>query len=83
MRQTRFEIIDRLRYTLGHGEETEHVIDWARDVWETSDLLIKLVGRECAHQIINAMNVCPDSGTPYDLASYDLINEHANQCLLN
>lgn len=83
MRQTRCEIINGLRYMLGHSEETELVIDWVRDVWETSDHFVKRVGRECAHQIINAMNVCPDSDTPYDLASYDLTNEYAHQCLLN
>lgn len=83
MRQTRFVIINGLRSVLGHSEEAEHVIDWVRDLRETSDLLVKLVDRECAHQIINAMNVCSDPGTPYDLASYDLAHEHANQCLLN
>ncbi len=83
MRQTRFGTINRLRDVFGRSEETEHVIDWVQDVWETYDLLVKLVGRECAHQIINAMDVCPDPGTPDDLTSYDHINAHANHCLLN
>ena len=83
MRQTRFEIIKELQCMLGYSEETEHVIDWVRDVWETYDFLVKRIGRERAHQIINAMEVCPDVITRDDLTPYNHANEQTNQCLLN
>jgi len=60
MKQTKLEIIKELHCMLGHSEETEHVIDWVHDTWETYDFLVKRIGREHAYRIINAMDVCPD-----------------------
>jgi hypothetical protein len=83
MRPTRFEMINELRRILGHNEETEHVIDWVQDAWQTYDVLIECVGRERAHQIINAMDILPDVVTWHDLTSYGHANEHASPYLLN
>lgn len=83
MRQTRFASIDELRHMLGHSEETEHMIDWIQDAWQTYDLLIKRIGREHAHQIINAMERAPDDVSLYGLTSYDHTNEWTCIHLLN
>jgi hypothetical protein len=83
MRQTRLEIIKELSSVLGHSEETEHVIDWVQEVWETYDFLVKRVGREHAHQIMNAIDVCPDVFPQDDLTLYRHTHEQMNQCLLN
>jgi hypothetical protein len=78
MRPTRFEMMNELRRILGHNEETEHMIDWIQDAWQTYDVLIERVGRERAHQIINAMDLFPAVVIRDDLTSYDPTNEHAN-----
>lgn len=83
MKQARLEIIKELHYIFGHSEETEHVIDWVQDTWETYDFLIKRIGREHAHQIMNAMDICPDVFSQDDLTSYRHTHEQMNQCLLN
>lgn len=83
MKRTRFEMIKELQGVLGHSEETEHIIDWIRDAWETSDFLVKRIGREHAYQIINAIEVCPSGSIQGSLAPYDHTSEHANQYLLN
>jgi len=76
-------MMNELRRVLGHTEETEILIDWVQDAWQTYDVLIERVGRERAHQIINAVNLFPDVVTRHDLTSYDHTDEHANQYLLN
>jgi hypothetical protein len=83
MRPTRFEMKNELRSILGHTEETEILIDWLQDAWQTYDALIKRVGKECASQIINTMDIFPDVVTQHDLIVYDHANEHVDQYLLN
>ena len=83
MKPTRFEMLNELRSILGHSEETEHLIDWLQDAWQTYDALIERVGRERAYQIINAIDIFPDTVTQHDLTFYDHTNEHADQYLLN
>ncbi len=83
MRSTRFEMMDELRSIIGHTEETEILIDWLKDAWQTYDALIKRVGKERAYQMINAIDIFPDTVTPHDLTSYDHTSEHADQCFLN
>ena len=83
MRPTRFEMMNELRSILGHTEETEILIDWLQDAWQTYDALIKRVGKERAYQILNAMDIFPDAVTQHNLISYDHTNEHIDQYLLN
>ena len=83
MRPTRFEMIHKLRRILGPTEETEILIDWLQDVWQTYDALIERVGKERAYQTINAMDIFPDAVTQHDLTSYDTTNEQTNPYLLN
>ena len=83
MRPTRFEVMNELRSILGHAEETEILIDWLQDAWQTYDALIERVGKERAYQIIHTMGLFPDAVTQPDLASYDHTNEHVDQYLLN
>jgi hypothetical protein len=71
-------MLKELRRILGHNEETEHVIDWVQDAWQTYDVLIERVGRERAHQIINAMDIFPAVATRDDLASCNHTNAYAN-----
>ena len=83
MKPTRFEVMNELRGILGHTEETEHLIDWLQDAWQTYDALIERVGKERAYQIINVLDMLPDVVTQHDLISYDHTNEHIDQYLLN
>ena len=83
MRPTRLEAVKELRRILGYSEETEHVIDWMRDAWETSDFLVKRIGRERTYQITNAMEVYLDDMMRDHLVSYDHTSDYANQYLLN
>jgi hypothetical protein len=41
-----------LRHELGDSQETEILIDWLLDMWETMDLLVQRFG-ERAHKIIH------------------------------
>lgn len=38
------------------GEDTEHVIDWLTDAWETLDLLIERFGSSRAFQLYTAQD---------------------------
>ncbi len=83
MSPTRFEMMNELRRLLGMAEETEMLIDWVQDAWQTYDLLIERIGEEYAHQIMNAINLLPEDDIQNDLTAYDHTRERANQCLLN
>ncbi len=54
MKKTRAEILTELRHRLGVSENTEHLLDWIFDVWETRDFLLRLLGREYTNAIIEA-----------------------------
>jgi hypothetical protein len=76
MRHTRLEVINELYGVFGHNEETEQIIDWVRDTWETSDFLVKRVGRESAYRILNAMDLSPEAVfSPEDLTPYNHAHE--------
>jgi hypothetical protein len=51
---TRMVIEKQLRRELGPCEETEILLDWLRDTWETGDLLEKRFGTERARALITA-----------------------------
>ncbi|WP_376797467.1 hypothetical protein [Thermogemmatispora sp.] len=65
---SRQDIIAALRTELGPGEETEHLIDWLLDMWETIDLLIARFGAARAWQII----ATPASLWPQPISSEEL-----------
>ncbi|MBX5449473.1 hypothetical protein [Thermogemmatispora sp.] len=52
--RSRQDLIAALREELGPSEESEHLIDWLLDMWETIDLLIARFGAARAWQIIAA-----------------------------
>jgi hypothetical protein len=54
MKKTRAEVLIELRHRLGTSENTEHLIDWLLDVWETRDFLLRLLGREYTATVIEA-----------------------------
>ncbi len=49
---TRQDVLAVVRYELGDSQETEILIDWILDMWETMDLLMQRFG-EHAHKIIH------------------------------
>jgi hypothetical protein len=51
---TRHYIKQVLRHELGNTEETEHLIDYVQELWETWDMLIERFGTKDAQKIINA-----------------------------
>jgi hypothetical protein len=54
MINTRHAILEQLRQELGPAEQTEILIDYIEDLWETIDLLREQFGKERAQQIITA-----------------------------
>ena len=83
MKQTRSEMIKALRCTLGHSEETEHVIDWVQDAWSTYDFLSKLIGKSYACQIMEATDVEDAFIELEEGVSHERTFEYINGCLLN
>jgi hypothetical protein len=51
---TRQDILRILLHELGDSEETQHLLDYTRDLWETKDLLTERFGSEAARKIIEA-----------------------------
>lgn len=51
---TRYYVQQILRHELENTEETEHLLDYLTDAWETMDLLIGKFGREDAIKLITA-----------------------------
>ena len=50
----RHTVIILLRQTLEHEVETEHLIDWIEEMWETIDTLVQRFGEAEANKIIHA-----------------------------
>ena len=49
---TRHDVLTILQHELDNSEETEHLCDYLKDMWETIDLLIGRIGVEQAQKII-------------------------------
>jgi hypothetical protein len=47
-------IVQQLRQELGETEETEHLIDWLLDAWETLEILRDRFGEAKALQLLTA-----------------------------
>jgi hypothetical protein len=54
MTNTRYTLVKQLKQELGSAEQTEILIDYIEELWETVDLLRKRFGAKQAQQIINA-----------------------------
>ncbi len=83
MRLTRFEMMNELRRMVGPTEETEILIDWLQDAWQTYDALIECVGKKHAYQAINAVDLFHNVVTQHDLTSYNSTDEQTNRYFLN
>ncbi|MBX5459347.1 MAG: hypothetical protein IRZ31_20850 [Thermogemmatispora sp.] len=66
---SRQDHLSALRAELGASEETEHLIDWLLDMWETIDLLIARFGAARAWQII----ATPATLWPQPISSEELV----------
>jgi hypothetical protein len=51
---TRYYIKQVLQHELGDTEETNHILDYVQELWETTDMLVERFGIEDAQKIINA-----------------------------
>ncbi len=51
---TRQEMVTVLLHELGDTQETQHLLDYIKEMWETIDLLRKRFGLEATHKIIDA-----------------------------
>ena len=78
MRQTRFEMMRELRRLIGNNEETEHLIDWLLDAWQTYDGLVERVGQECASQMMNVVETASGFPRRHNLTPYNHASERAN-----
>jgi len=58
-RPHRHAVIHVLREELGASLDTEHLIEWIEDQWETTDLLVTYFGEENALKIIHARSEVP------------------------
>ncbi|HEU5383710.1 MAG TPA: hypothetical protein VFV38_50560 [Ktedonobacteraceae bacterium] len=54
MNSTQQYIVQQLRKELGEAEETEHLIDWLLDAWETLEILRDRFGETRALQLLTA-----------------------------
>jgi hypothetical protein len=61
---TRSHMIDFLRSELDKAEQTDHLLDYLEDAWETVDLLSWRFGRENALKIIAAPPASSDFVSP-------------------
>ena len=57
--KTRVALENELRRECGDTPETDLLIDWLKDAWETRDLFVALFGPERAHAIIHAPAFLP------------------------
>ena len=53
------ELIAQLRTELGAGEDTEHLIDWLQDAWETLEMLRARFGEARALHLYTASAPLP------------------------
>jgi hypothetical protein len=56
---TRYDLLQRIREEQGNSEQTEILIDYIEELWETIDLLHKQFGKERTEEIINASSPFP------------------------
>lgn len=54
MQATRYEILEKIREELGESEETEMLVDYIQDLWETVDLLKRKFSQERTLEIMHA-----------------------------
>ena len=54
VKRSQGELIEQLRNELGAGENTEHLIDWLQDAWETLAMLKAQFGEARALQLYTA-----------------------------
>jgi hypothetical protein len=83
MKKTRAEILIELRHRLGANENTEHLLDWIFDVWETRDFLLRLLGREYTNTIIEATESSFTDILPDERVLCELPLEEVNSFALN
>ena len=81
MRKTRADILIELEHRFGHSEETEHLLDWVRDLWETRDLLLKRLGSAYTMVILNAEASCSLGFRLDDLVTEEVLQEIPNALL--
>ncbi len=55
---TRYELIEQIREEEEKSEQTEILIDYIQELWETIDLLQQRFGTERAQAIINTPSPC-------------------------
>ena len=79
MSKPRTEILTQLWCQLGPGEQTEHLIDWILDVWETMDFLLKRFGRVSTFMIVEAVE---SSSTDFRLDDF-VVCEPTHEALLS
>ena len=61
---TRHDLIAQIREEGGEGEQTEILIDYIQELWETIDLLQQRFGKKRTQEIVEA------SSPPYLLADF-------------
>jgi hypothetical protein len=83
MKQARCEMIQALRRTLDHSEETEQVIDWIQDAWDTYDFLSRLIGRSYACRIMEAVDEENAFIELQESVAHEHTSDYINGCMLN
>lgn len=83
MRKTRTEILMELQHHLGQSEQTEHLIDWVLDIWETRDLLVRRLGRTYASAIVDAVDASSPALSLDDFVVCEFAHEEMQHSLLN
>lgn len=83
MRKTQMEIITDLRHRLGQNEQTEHLIDWVLDMWETRKFLLKRFGRAYTFTIVEAVESCSSALPLDDFVLCEPSHEEVSRSLLN
>jgi hypothetical protein len=83
MRKTRTEILMELHHHLGQSEQTEHLIDWVLDAWETWDVLIRRFGRAYASMIVEAIDASSPPLSLNDFVVCEPAHEEVQHFLLN
>ena len=83
MRKTRTEILTELQHYLGQSEQTEHLIDWVLDIWETRDLLVRRFGRTYASAIVEAIDASSPPLSLNDFVVCEPAHEEVQHSLLN
>jgi len=77
------EILTELQHSLGQGEQTEHLIDWVLDAWETRDLLVRRFGGAYASTIVDAVDASSPTLHLDDFVACEPAHEEGQHLLLN